>query len=133
MGFVTVEMDVASLAEPERRARVRFLADSGAMYTLLPEAIVRQLRLKPVEQTVLQVADGRRIRRQLGDARFYFRGKQRIATVILGKRKDPALLGVTTLEAFRLEVDPVRRRVKPMPLLLYSVNPGQVAGALVAV
>lgn len=112
-------MDVASLEQPGRRVRVRFLADSGAMYTLLPEAVVRQLQLKAVEEGVFKVADGRRIRWRLAHALFYLRGKQRIATVILGKRKDPALLGVTTLEAFGLEVDPTRRRLKPMPLLLY--------------
>ncbi len=119
MGFISVEMDVANLAQPERRVRVRFLADTGAMYTVVPEGILRELGIKPAYETVLRVADGRKIRRKVGNALFFFRRKPAASPVIFGRKNDPALLGITTLEALGLELDPVRRRLKPMPLLLY--------------
>jgi hypothetical protein len=43
----------------------------------------------------------------------------------LGKRGDSNLLGATTLESFGLALDPLRRELKPIPLILGGYHPSR--------
>lgn len=45
-------------------------------------------------------------------------GRRRTVTVIMGEDEDQVILGVTALESFGLEVDPVRGTLKEVELLL---------------
>jgi predicted aspartyl protease len=45
-------------------------------------------------------------------------GRRRVVPVIFGEKGDPAILGVTALEIFGLEVDVVRGVLKEAELLL---------------
>ncbi len=64
------------------------------------------------------LADGRTISRQVGDAYFEFRGEGGAAPVILGERGDEPLLGATTLESLGLVLDPFKRRLIRMRMIL---------------
>jgi hypothetical protein len=44
-----------------------------------------------------------------------------VADVIFGEEADSALLGATTLEALGLSLDPIRRELEPLPLILAAV------------
>ena len=43
------------------------------------------------------------------------------ADAIFGEDEDSTLLGVTTLEALGLSLDPIRRQLRPVPLILAAV------------
>jgi hypothetical protein len=49
-----------------------------------------------------------------------FRHKKRVgaADVIFGEKGDSNLLGAFTLEALGLSLDPLRRELKPLPMIL---------------
>ena len=52
---------------PLGEAEVRFLIDSGATYTVLPEAVWRKIGLKPMREHDFTLADGTVIRRKVSE------------------------------------------------------------------
>ena len=62
--------------------------------------------------------DGRTITRQVGDAYFEFGGDGGAAPVIFGGKGDEPLLGATTLGSIGLVLDPFKRLLIPMRMLL---------------
>ena len=97
--------------------RVRFLVDSGAMYTLLPEAVWRRLGLVPDRTQAFRLADGATIIRQLSECQIRLPQGERHTTVILGEQGDQPLLGVVTLEGLGLMLNPLTRELLPMETL----------------
>ena len=45
-----------------------------------------------------------------------------VADVIFGEEGDSTLLGAFTLEALGLSLDPLRRELKPLPMLLANLS-----------
>lgn len=64
------------------------------------------------------LADGTIISRRVGDAYFEMNGKGAAAPVIYGEEGDSALLGATTLEAMGLVLNPFKRELYPMKMVL---------------
>src|SRR5438874_5797288 len=100
MGLVYVEMGVAREGGPEQT--VRFLVDSGAVYSVLPWRVWRALGLKPKRTLEFTLADGTPVRRRVSECRFIYQGIDATSPVILGERRDEALLGTHTLESLGL-------------------------------
>jgi len=119
MGFVNVRVEIEPLTGTPIRREVELLADTGALYSLIPATVLNGLGVKPRERVVFESADGRTIERAVGEVRFQFDGRSRVSTVIFGGEGDSGLLGVVTMEEFGLEVDPVRRQVRPTRMILY--------------
>jgi len=63
------------------------------------------------------LSNGEVIKKSPGNAYFEYFGKIRSAPVVFSD-KGVFLLGATTLEALGLILDPVRRELKPLPMLL---------------
>jgi len=97
---------------------VEALVDTGASDTVLPQAILRQLEIAPIDRSRYRLADGRIIEYDVGEARIRIDGSERTALVVFGPADTAALLGATTLELFHLAVDPVEKRLNPVPGLL---------------
>lgn len=110
------------LVKEHRRASraiaVSFLVDSGAVYSLVPAATLRKLGIRPHRTVDFALADGTTIAREVGDAYFELRGEGGAAPVIFGETGDEPLLGATTLESLGLMLDPFKRRLIPMRMLL---------------
>ncbi len=64
------------------------------------------------------LADGKEISRQIGDATFILDGNRGASPVIFGETGDSALLGVVSLEALGFMLDPIRRVLRPLRLIL---------------
>jgi clan AA aspartic protease len=104
---------------PNGEERVRFLIDSGAMYSLLPETIWRKIGLAPEREMHFSLADGTTVVRQVSECEFFVPKGHAHSPVVLGELGDPeALLGVVTLENLGLVFDPFRRTLHPMRMLL---------------
>jgi predicted aspartyl protease len=86
---------------------------------MVPAALLRELGIEPRERMMFELADGRTVERAVGEARFHYNGRNAVSPVIFGEESDGALLGVVTLEALGLEVDPVRRQIRPTRMILY--------------
>jgi len=116
VGVVYVDATVSS--EAGKRARVRFLVDSGAVYSVLPERIWRRLGLEPKRTLEFTLVDGTTIERSVSECRFVYRDVDAFSPVILGERNDAALLGVITLESMGLVLNPFERTLQRMRLRL---------------
>jgi predicted aspartyl protease len=111
-------MQIANAALPEKKARLTLLVDSGAVYSVIPSRVLTRLGIEPHSSRSFILADGSDISRRIGDALFFI-GKNRGASpVIFGEEGDSALLGVVTLEALGMTLDPIRRELRPLPMLL---------------
>lgn len=64
------------------------------------------------------MADGKVVKRMIGRAIVEVGGRSEPPTVILGQRGDSALLGTITLEQMGLMVDPFKRKLRLIKLLL---------------
>ena len=69
------------------------------------------------------MADGSEITRKIGDVLFRLNGRQGAAPVIFGKKQDSTLLGSISLEAVGMMLDPMKRELRPLPMLLVSQTP----------
>jgi predicted aspartyl protease len=101
-----------------RKAIVNFLIDSEAVYSLVPARTLRRLGVRAHREVDFSLADGTTIRRQVGDAYFELKGEGGASPVIFGEEGDKPLLGATTLESIGLVLDPFKRRLIPMRMLL---------------
>jgi len=97
---------------------VEFLIDSGVIYSVVPSSILERLGIKPIAEQGFRLADGSKIVRKKGIALFKFGEKRGGADVIFGEEGDSVLLGAFTLEALGLTLDPLRRELKPLPMML---------------
>lgn len=122
MGLTHIAARVANPAHPRRMARVRFLVDSGAVYSLVPTAILRKLGIRPHSSRTFLLADGTEITRDIGDAIFVIDGQRAASPVIFGEEDDAALLGSVSLESLGLILDPMKRVLRPLPMVLGRIN-----------
>lgn len=116
MGLVHVEVIVAGTTG--RSEAVEFLVDSGAKYSLLPDGVWQRLELECQRQLTFVLADGSKVERRVGEARFSYAGTSAWSPVILGEPGDEALLGVVTLETLGLVLDPFNRTLQPARMML---------------
>jgi clan AA aspartic protease len=96
----------------------RFLVDSGAVYSQLPAEVWQAIKLTPQNQMEFTLADGTAIIRDVAECTFEYKGLSRHSPVILGDKGDPALLGAVTLETMGLVLNPFKRTLQPMQMML---------------
>jgi len=121
MGLITLEIEVGNPASPETTQKLEFLVDSGAIYSVVPSPILERLRIHPLAEQEFRLADGSKVTRKKGIALFRYGDRVGGADVIFGEEGDSVLLGAFTLEALGLALDPLRRELRPLPMMLACV------------
>jgi len=124
MGLTVLEIEVGNPANPEVTEKVDFLIDSGAIYSVVPTPILEKLGIKPLAEEEFRLANGTKVVRKKGGALFKYGDKVGVAGVIFGEEGDHKLLGAFTLEALGLVLDPLKRELKPLPMLLATLLSG---------
>ena len=122
MGLTHLVIEIGNPAKPETTIPVEFLIDSGAIYSVVPEAILTKLGIKPHSEKEFRLADGRRIKRRIGIAFFRYGEARGGADVIFGQKTDSKLLGAFTLEALGLALNPLKRELFPVPMMLAKLS-----------
>lgn len=118
MGVTFVKVKVANPADPSRAVEEQFLVDSGAVYSLVPRTDLERIGIEPHSRRSFILANGEQVEQEIGSAIFEYQGQRGDSLVIFGEEGDSPLLGATTLEGFGLVLDPFRRELKPLPMLL---------------
>jgi len=118
MGLTVLELEVVNPARTATTEKVEFLVDSGAIYSVVPKVILGRLKIRPIAEQEFRLADGSKIVRRKGVALFKYGELVGGADVIFGEEGDSVLLGAFTLEALGLALDPLRRELKPLPMIL---------------
>lgn len=108
-----------SVAGRRRRPRrVRFLVDSGAVYSVLPRSEWRALGLEAERELDFVLADGTTLTRGISECTFELHERRATSPVVLGETEDQALLGAVTLETLGLVLNPLNRTLQPMRMVL---------------
>ena len=124
MGLTHLEIEVGNPANPEVTEALEFLVDSGAIYSVVPTAVLDKLGIKPLTEQEFRLADGSKIVRKRGVAIFKYGSRIGGADVIFGEEEDSQLLGAFSLEAMGLALDPMRRELRELPMTLGGLDTG---------
>lgn len=118
MGLITLTIGVGNPSNPEFTMPIEFLIDSGAIYSVVPTPVLENMGIKPLAEEEFRLANGEKITRKKGVALFKYKDKIGGADVIFGEEDDSVLLGAFTLEALGLVLDPLKRELKPLPMII---------------
>ena len=118
MGMTYAILKVKQSHEHPDFIEVKFLVDSGAVFSLVPSEDIERIGIQPHRTMKFVLADGTEIERKVGDAYFEWQGDGGAAPVIFGEVGDEPILGSTTLESLGLVLNPFSRELKPMRMLL---------------
>lgn len=124
MGLTFLSIGVGNPAAPDTVEEIKFLIDSGAIYSVVPAPILGRLGIHPVSEETFRLANGGEVVRRKGIALFRYQGRVGGADVIFGEPDDAVLCGAFTLEALGLALDPLRRELNPLPMLLVGIRRG---------
>ena len=116
MGFTYVEIDLANVAELGQHRSVQFLLDTGALLTVVPTSVLRELGIQPIGERSFRGFGGV-IQCPIGAAQLRYQDSVAATTIIFGEDNDPTVLGVTALEAWGYQVDPTPQQIKQVESL----------------
>lgn len=122
MGHVRVGV---KLANPERRQEAieieNALVDTGATWTTVPRALAERLGLRLIGQMGVKTAAGPQTLDQ-SYAYIELADKRMVTPLLVSDVLEGVLIGVTTLEAMGLAVDPATGQLKESEVFLLTMN-----------
>jgi clan AA aspartic protease len=121
MGFVHLTVRIANLVDHSNAEEIEMLADSGALYSIVPADVLERIDVRSTHVEEFELADGRVIERRMGIAHVTVKDRQAAANVIFGEPGDSTLLGIVTLEELGFVIDPSRGELKPIQFRLGRV------------
>ncbi|HTI87274.1 MAG TPA: retroviral-like aspartic protease family protein [Alphaproteobacteria bacterium] len=89
------------------------LVDTGSEYTWVPRRVLEDLGIRAERTQAFEVADGRRIERDIGYALVRAGGAEAPDLVVFAEPGDMTLLGAHSLEGLNLKIDPVKKQLVP--------------------
>ena len=93
------------------------LVDSVSVYSILPAKQLYKLGIRPDSKQKFILANGREMEKDVGEARFGWHKLKRTSPVIFGD-KNVYVLGVTTLEAMGVILNPIDRTLEKLPMTI---------------
>ena len=119
MGPIEVDVGIGR-SEEAKLVKKKALVDAGATFTVIPEKVAGELNLTLVGEKV-KVSTAKGIDElDLAHALLEIDGKRRIMPVLVSRHIDRVLLGVITLEAMQLRVNPITGKLEEHTALLYQ-------------
>ncbi len=91
MGITTIRAHLANLVDRTRQTEIDMIVDSGAIYSVVPATMLRGIGVIAERTETFWLADGREVKRQIGNAVFTIDGSDGISKVIFGRRDDDRL------------------------------------------
>jgi len=118
MGYTKVKVKISNPAEPSKSGEKELLVDTGAVYTVVNGRTLREVGIVAVDKMEFHSISNEKLTREVGVSTIEVKGRRWLTNVIFGEEEDNEVLGVTTLEQLGLQVDPVSKEIKPLPLYL---------------
>jgi predicted aspartyl protease len=118
MGITYVEVELYNPKNDGEAVVRSFLVDSGATYSVVPGSTLAALGIEPQRPQRFLLANGDVLERGVGEAGFRFQGEPRTSPVVFGDADDVYLLGAVTLETLGYMLDPFRRELLPLRLMM---------------
>jgi len=121
MGMFEVTVKLAGLDAPLRAEEVSLLVDTGATLSWIPRRILERLGSPVFSRLPFELADGRRLERDVTTVLLTIDGRKAPVPVAFGEPGEAAVLGATALESLGLLVDPVAQKLIPRNLRLLVI------------
>jgi hypothetical protein len=118
MGMTYVDIEVANVGSPERTETVHLFLDSGVIRSVVQSEVLERLGITIFGEERLTLGNGDVITRRKGAALFKYGDRVGGSDVVFGEPGDENLLGVLTLESLGYALDPLRRELRNLPLML---------------
>jgi len=96
--------------EKRRTPPVEVMVDTGAHSSWLPRQLLLDAGINPVEKVQFEMADKRLIERDLGYAILTAEGYTTNDEIVFAEEGDMNLLGVRTVEGFKVLIDNINQR-----------------------
>jgi len=116
MGMFEVNVKLTNLAAPGQAEEVSLLVDTGATLSWIPREVLDRLGAIVFSRLPLELADGRRLERDVTTVLLTVDGRKAPVPVAFGEAGEAAVLGATALESLGLLVDPVAQKLIPRNL-----------------
>lgn len=116
MGHVWVDAKIIN-AVTAQEVKVTALVDTGATFTIIPLWVHEKLNLKIIGKRRIETAKGET---ELDEsfALVEMEGKHAVTPVLISRELKDVLIGVLTLEALGLTIDPTTGKLKETRILL---------------
>lgn len=118
MRVTKVTLRVRNPKDESKFFEKEFLVDSGATFTVVPKPFLDKIGIKSIQEQKFSLADGRIVKRKLGEAIVEMDGNRAPGPIVIGKKRDSFLLGTLTLEAMGLVLDPFERKIYKARLMM---------------
>lgn len=122
MGITSIKATVINPQKPRLQKEVKFMVDSGAIYSVVDARILKKLEVKPHGEKEFVLATGDFVKRKIGGLVYKYQGEKGHAPVIFGEKGDSNLMGAVTLESLGLALDPLKRRLLHLPMVLGGID-----------
>lgn len=110
MGAFRVSIEIGD-SQASNFETVETLADTGAMYTMIPRSTLAGLGIAPEWRRTFALPDGREREFDMAHATVRLDGALSTTIVVFGEEGVAPLLGAYTLTSLGLSVDPSGRRL----------------------
>ena len=110
MGAVYVKVKL--LGPPDRPSppqAIEARVDTGATLSIFPASLLRRLGVKASDHVRTRLADGRVVRRDVGEVKIKLNGDVITTRTLFGRPHDATVIGLVVLESLGLTVDPKKR------------------------
>lgn len=84
----------------------------------MPGQVLKRLKIKTITREGISFGKRKHYNAQKGAALFKYGGSNGYAEVIFQENEDATLPGALTPDALGLVLDPLRRKPKPLPMIL---------------
>ena len=101
---------------------IEALVDTGATFTSIPSPILERLEVVPVRRIRLGLANGEVVEGNMGEVVAQLDAERSTIWCVFSPPDAPPLIGVHTLEAFLLTVDPVEQILVPKDALWLELS-----------
>ena len=118
MGYTKVRVKISNPNEPSKYREKELLVDTGAVYTVVNARDLREVGIGIIDKMDFYSINNQKLTREVGVSIVEVMGRRWLTNIIFGEEGDNEVLGVTTLEQLGLQVDPVSKEIKPLPLYL---------------
>jgi predicted aspartyl protease len=118
VGLTTLKVRLSNPRNRRLAVEEDLLVDSGAIYAVVPAPVLRRIGLRPRGEETFTLVDGTHVTREVGTVFFEIDDREGASKVIFGRRGDARLIGAVALEELGLMLDPLKRRLRPLRLML---------------
>ena len=118
MGMIRANVTVLN-TKTDKKIEVKFLVDTGALYSIVPQVIWDELGLRPSGKVKLQNANGQIGYYEKTTVEYYWNECFGGADIVLNPNVPEPLLGATAMEALNVYIDPSGEKLKAAAYALF--------------